>query len=242
MSKIIDLNFWKEKKPIRSDILVSDRIIKLIKDIKGKKVIDLGCGTGRISKILSKRGAEVYGIDISKEMINIAKKEDLKSKYFVGDISNLPKILKKNKFDLALALLVFLYLDKKKMQKSLIEISKILKKGSTLIIADVHPCSRFLKGNIKSVKYILNKNESYFSDNKVKAKIKRIGVGWTTISYHQHTLSDYINFASKVGFRLLKILEPKPTKKEKLKYKSLFGDEDKIPSYIIFIFVYEPSK
>ncbi|RLG47568.1 MAG: hypothetical protein DRN92_02910 [Thermoproteota archaeon] len=42
--------------------------------IKGKKILDLGCGTGWVSIYFARSGAEVFSCDISPEAINIAKK------------------------------------------------------------------------------------------------------------------------------------------------------------------------
>lgn len=39
-----------------------------------KKVIDLGCGSGILASVLSKNGMEVTGIDISLDLLEIAKK------------------------------------------------------------------------------------------------------------------------------------------------------------------------
>jgi len=43
-------------------------------DIKGKMVLDFGCGTGWFFVILAKRGALVEGIDISSIEIEVAEK------------------------------------------------------------------------------------------------------------------------------------------------------------------------
>lgn len=40
---------------------------------KGKKVLDVGCGTGYLSYLIAKKGASVVGIDYSKEALKIAK-------------------------------------------------------------------------------------------------------------------------------------------------------------------------
>ena len=54
-----------------------DRWVKLINDrignaINDKKIMEIGCGTGEISKRLADCGYEVCGIDISEEMLKIA--------------------------------------------------------------------------------------------------------------------------------------------------------------------------
>ena len=45
----------------------------LEKNLKGKTVLDLGCGTGTISNYLTHKGFSVIGIDSSEEMLEIAK-------------------------------------------------------------------------------------------------------------------------------------------------------------------------
>src|SRR3972149_739393 len=46
--------------------------VKSLGDLKHKNVLDLGCGTGWLSVILAKRGANVEAIDISTEAIKVA--------------------------------------------------------------------------------------------------------------------------------------------------------------------------
>ena len=43
--------------------------------LSGKKVLDLGCGTGRVTQILEREGAAVVGIDGSEGMLKIAKQK-----------------------------------------------------------------------------------------------------------------------------------------------------------------------
>jgi 2-polyprenyl-3-methyl-5-hydroxy-6-metoxy-1,4-benzoquinol methylase len=46
----------------------------LLGDVSGKVVLDLGCGSGENTVPLVKRGARVMGIDISPDLIEVAKK------------------------------------------------------------------------------------------------------------------------------------------------------------------------
>jgi cyclopropane fatty-acyl-phospholipid synthase-like methyltransferase len=42
-------------------------------DVRGKRILDVGCGSGRISVPLAERGAVVVGIDYSLSMLNLAR-------------------------------------------------------------------------------------------------------------------------------------------------------------------------
>lgn len=39
-------------------------------------VLDLGCGTGKITRLLSKAGYDMIGVDISEEMLSIAREQE----------------------------------------------------------------------------------------------------------------------------------------------------------------------
>ena len=48
-------------------------ILSLLPDVKGKHILDAGCGPGLYAEILLNRGATVTAIDISPKMIQFAK-------------------------------------------------------------------------------------------------------------------------------------------------------------------------
>lgn len=51
-----------------------ESVLELIEGEKGNSVIDLGCGNGALSQSLKERGFLVTGIDASKELLEIARK------------------------------------------------------------------------------------------------------------------------------------------------------------------------
>ena len=58
--------------------------------VTGNQALDFGCGTGRSTRFLKKLGFNVVGIDISGEMIKIAKKMNPEGEYGLirnGDFS-----------------------------------------------------------------------------------------------------------------------------------------------------------
>lgn len=68
------------------------RIISVINDLmleklpRNPKILDLCCGSGQLSKRLVKKGCEVTGVDISAEMISLAKENAPTATFLVSDI------------------------------------------------------------------------------------------------------------------------------------------------------------
>lgn len=57
---------------------------------KNLKVLDLGCGTGLVGKVLKERFgfANLVGLDVSEDMLEIAKKRDIYNKFIYAYVSN----------------------------------------------------------------------------------------------------------------------------------------------------------
>ena len=81
--------------------------------LAGKKVLDVGCGSGRVSFMLAKEGANVTGVDYSENMLNLAKNYQTKHgisnvKFVHGDLEQFSP---DEKFDISIALGVVDYVD-----------------------------------------------------------------------------------------------------------------------------------
>ena len=79
--------FFEEYKALRerddnlNDLLEQPAMVKLLPDLSGKSVLDLGCGYGHnCLDFVNKGAAKVVGIDISQKMLEIAKIESKSSK------------------------------------------------------------------------------------------------------------------------------------------------------------------
>ena len=110
-------------------------IYNLIKEHKCKKILEAGCGTGRILLFLASKGLKCWGIDPSKNMLSLCKEKlkATKSKIELkkGDIEKIP--YKNNTFDCTYTMHVLMHMpDYKKAFKEMHRVTK--KKG--IIICD----------------------------------------------------------------------------------------------------------
>jgi ubiquinone/menaquinone biosynthesis C-methylase UbiE len=105
--------------------------------IKGRRILDMGCGTGRTTIELSRMGYKVIGVDIARNMIfnarKIAKKKWIDARYIIGDATNTK--MKGNSFDYVLfSNNGWTHIPgKDKRLKALSELRRVLKKGGVLI-------------------------------------------------------------------------------------------------------------
>lgn len=70
---------------------VLDNIERFLPDVKNKVILDVGCGTGRLSRYFVEKGAKVLGFDFSTKSIDIAKKQSQKENpaYLVQSVFDL---------------------------------------------------------------------------------------------------------------------------------------------------------
>jgi SAM-dependent methyltransferase len=56
---------------------------------RGARILDAGCGTGRVGGFLLEAGHEVVGVDLDPELIAVARAEHPKGEWHVGDLAEL---------------------------------------------------------------------------------------------------------------------------------------------------------
>ena len=78
----------------------------ILEQVKGRKAIDFGCGTGRSTRFLQKLGFDTIGIDIAEEMIKKARETDPNGDYRLIQDEGFSQ-LKHNTYDLVLSAFTF---------------------------------------------------------------------------------------------------------------------------------------
>lgn len=80
----VDINHIKVREAFESPTAVENKyILNLLSGIKGKTILDLGCGIGDASTYFARKGATVYAIDVSSGMVDVTRR--LAHKYGVSE-------------------------------------------------------------------------------------------------------------------------------------------------------------
>lgn len=106
-----------------------------LKGLRGRKVLDLGCGRGRWSIEYGQRGAGVTGIDISPEAIQVLSEQLPQHRFICGDITEeLPIAI--GAFDIVSAVTVLQHLPCDRQSRVFFLVEKYLKPGGYLVLLE----------------------------------------------------------------------------------------------------------
>ncbi len=98
------IRYWKKGDQFEGYLIhhYSTEIIfdKFFKDIRNKKILEIGCGHGHMVDLFNKKGAIAEGVDISPEAVSYSKSKGVNA--IEGDCRNLP--FKDNSFDIVFSL------------------------------------------------------------------------------------------------------------------------------------------
>jgi len=171
----------------------------------GDRILDLGCGNGRLFQLLKDLKINYLGLDFSEKLIKEAKKRYPEEKFIVANALNPP--FKDNHFDKVLSLAVFHHLPSKKLRlRFLREAKRVLKPKGILILTVWNLCQkRFLKYHLK---YFLLK-----VTRRTRLDFKDIFYPWkdqsgkTIVQRYLHcfTRAELKKLAKQTGFKIKEV-------------------------------------
>ncbi len=173
---------------INANNLIENPIMKsMLPCLKGKSILDLGCGDGNMSAYFMENGAKrVYGIDISENMINEANKlyADENRKFDVMKMEDISKI--NEKFDVVYSSLAFHYIED--FDKLLADIHNLLNENGVLIFSQENPvesASIFNRVDLKNRIDIDGKRYYLLSDYANEGERNNFWNGVQVTKYHR---------------------------------------------------------
>jgi ubiquinone/menaquinone biosynthesis C-methylase UbiE len=197
--------------------VVYPNLLRLLGDVKGKKVLDLACGQGQFSRILRTEGAYVTGVDLGKELIDLAEANNPSIKeagthkitYFHGSADDL-FMLKNGAFDIVVCILALQNIEK--LHKTLEEVSRVLTLQGTCYFVINHPSFRVPRmshwGYDERVGVQYRRVDEYMSESHVKIDMTPGSKSNKkyTVTFHR-PLQVYIKALTKAGFALTHLEE-----------------------------------
>lgn len=190
----------------------------LIGDVKGKRVLDAGCGPGLYVSELLARGADVVGCDASAHMIEVARTK-------VGDRADLRvhsleepfDWMETSSVDVAVSALVYHYVSNR--LGFLREMHRVLRPNGVLVISTHHPTADWQR-----------LGGSYFA---VEPVTETWSEGWEITAWRMPLTRLTGEFAD-AGFLIEQLVEPSPDRQMAESHPDSFRRLSTEPGFLFF--------
>jgi ubiquinone/menaquinone biosynthesis C-methylase UbiE len=181
---------WSEIYDVEQNWLISLEepvVDRLLGDVAGLDVVDVGCGTGRHAVRLAERGANVVGVDFSDGMLARAREKDgaERVRWVVHDIGEPPLPLPAGAFDRVLCALVVDHI--RELPDFFRELRRLCAREGRIVVTAMHP-AMMLKGT-----------QARFVDPDTGRE--------TRPESQPNLIADYVNAAIGGGLRILQVGE-----------------------------------
>lgn len=186
-------------------------LLSLIGDIQGQDICDLACGQGWIARELAQRGAQVTGMDLSAQLLALAREYEeqkpLGITYMQGDVQR-ADVLTDQRFDGCVCM--WSLVDIPDLSAVFQAVWQLLKPQGWLIFAITHPCfetphAQWISLDDGSTARAI---KGYFREGFWQSTSD--GVRGRVGAYHR-TLSAYLNTLTASGFVFEQMREPTAT-------------------------------
>ncbi len=217
-----------------NDCVETPILFKMLPELNGKSVLDIGCGMGQHAKRYSDMGAaSVMGIDISEKMLAYAKEHNgadniVYRRMAMEDIETIGR-----SFDLVTSSLVFDYVED--FAGLMRKIHNLMKEDAKFVFSMSHPIVTAWDGVYDRYTRTETGERLYANLRNYCVEGKR-KVDWVVNGYecYHRTVSSLINAQIGAGFVIEECREARVSDDMRKQYPSLFGGTVHRPEFIFF--------
>ena len=209
--------------------------MELLGDVRGLRVLDLGCGEGGYARELARRSATVIGVDGSPRLVEVARERaaaaGLNVDFICANASRLDGLADAT-FDTVLAAMSLM--DVEDYPRAVAEAFRVLRSGGELLMSITHPCfngrvSEWVRDEQGNGLHF--KVDRYFERAAWEDQIAKSFL--TSVIRRHRPLEDYMEALLRTGFQLREFREPVPTR-EQMQLSRRFWKIQRIP-YFLFM-------
>jgi 2-polyprenyl-3-methyl-5-hydroxy-6-metoxy-1,4-benzoquinol methylase len=230
---------YTPKGDVNREWVIDPALFRLLGDIRGRRVLDAGCGTGYLSRLLAAQGATVVGIDLSSRLLAEARaqeaNEPLGVDYYEGNLADLSRF-PEGTFDMIVSNVVMG--DVVQFRQAFREFHRVLQPSGRLLFSVTHPCfERPVPGSWVREPPDSERVEEW-RGLLVDRYYDRVAVWWgparqeSAVGFHR-TLEDYVSAVHEAGFWIARMEEPRPTKEAVARRYRDFADYSRVPLFLI---------
>lgn len=170
------------------------------------RTLEVGCGEGRVARMLLDRGHRVTALDLVPTLVRHAADADARASYVVGSGTRLP--FADASFDAVVSYNALQAMTEPyDMRDAVAEAARVLLPGGFLSISVPHPFSDYML--VAASRGEDEVAASYFTRARVDGTVSRRGIEMTFYG-RTHTLGDYAAGIEAAGLAIDRIREPLP--------------------------------
>ncbi|MDH5793071.1 MAG: class I SAM-dependent methyltransferase [Candidatus Bathyarchaeota archaeon] len=187
------------------DFVATESQLRILGDVRGKRILEIACGGAQNSIALSKWGAKAFGVDLSRKQIlygrKLVRNENAEVSLLVCNIEKLP--FKDESFDIVTTAVSLHYAPD--LNAVVSEASRVLVKDGYFTFSAAHPFSegKLVKYRGKSAVALRN----YFKRRIVRWVDKLPDGSIVKMHSYYRTLQDYFDVLTKKGFVVERYVE-----------------------------------
>lgn len=185
----------------------SEAELRLLGDVAGKRILELGCGGGQCSIAFARQGALATGIDLSDEQIAFARRladeQGVHVDFEQGDAADLGRFSAAS-FDAVFSAYALHYVPA--IEQCLAEASRALVRGGLLVFSLDHPLREVFWDEEADVDSLVAARPYW---RRGPMEWQWSGGGPTMRSFHR-TIGDWVDLLHAAGLPVQRILEPEP--------------------------------